>query len=770
MSKAIAALLDTYNSNTLWEMARAANLPGTTGKKMKKEDVIALMRREYFAEARVQASFNALSPLEKRVLNHIRIRGGEVATRLLRRELVRTNLTKEAPVTEKPKGRQAWYYRSTTMYGQEVNYIAKVDNPTSKIFEDVLARLAQRGLLFSKSAVSEEGTYNYNYKFQYHPGDIVYVPEFVDRWLPPPEPVADEETPLKPGRILPGDPQPFLRNLYLYWDAVRRQPIALIQSGFIGKRGLKAINDALLIPDASLDNARQEDQAASLYALRQILTSLGLVQTSGGELKALNNKFWGETTAVQVKQTLEAWLQSEQPVAIKDKSVQDYQAQPGPALRLLWKILGEMPADSWLLTEDLLFALQDRSVDFLFPSRSRYTNNRYYYSDPTAMRTSMDRGEAVFVTAALRDGLQKLGLVDLAADNGDNKENWPYFRLTPLGLALLRGKPLPDAPHSGQIIIQPNFQILAMGPVSLQLLSQLDAFAMREKVDATAFEYRLTRESVYTAQQNGLDAATITRFLDEWTHNELPQNVRRSLTEWAAHHERIVFRTGVSLLQAADHELLNELLADKEMGGLLARAVGPTAALIKKGKQNSVIAALRQRDILPAVSEADPVTADKTVIADADGRLRSIHAVPSVYLSGRLAPFAETAADGWRLTEKSVRRAGGSRGKVETILKELNRLCRGGLPAPLIERVKAWGGYYGSATVGHYTLIAFRDQQTMQELLQLPDLRDQLTPFPAGDRALAAVQAERLAHIQEILARLGVAVAEAADKPPAQAE
>ena len=35
-----------------------------------------------------------------------------------------------------------------------------------------------------------------------------------------------------------------------------------------------------------------------------------------------------------------------------------------------------------------------------------------------------------------------------------------------------------------------------------------------------------------------------------------------------------------------------------------------------------------------------------------------------------------------------------------------------------------------------------------------------LTPFPAGDRALAIVPAEQLAQVKEILARFGVSVRE----------
>lgn len=333
---------------------------------------------------------------------------------------------------------------------------------------------------------------------------------------------------------------------------------------------------------------------------------------------------------------------------------------------------------------------------------------------------------------------------------------WQAFRRTPLGTAVLHNKPLDTAPAAGQIIIQPNFQILAMGPVSLSLLAQLDLFAERQKVDRHAFEYHLSRESIYAAQQVGYAVDQVEAFLETATHNEVPQNVRRSLAEWAAHHERIVFRSGVTLLQAADEALLTRLLDDTDTSKLLARAVGPAVALVKSNRQPQLVSALQETGIFPAISGANPEAADKSVVVHEDGRIQPIHAVPSLHLRGRLARFTEEVNGGWQLTETAVQRAAGSKKKTQQILDELGKLHRGHLPKPIVEQVKAWGGYYGSASVGTLTLLEFRDQETLAELLQLPELQDVLRPFPAGNRALATVEKSNLTAVRQILTRLGV--------------
>jgi hypothetical protein len=239
----------------------------------------------------------------------------------------------------------------------------------------------------------------------------------------------------------------------------------------------------------------------------------------------------------------------------------------------------------------------------------------------------------------------------------------------------------------------------------------------------------------------------------------LPQNVRRSLEEWAAHLDRFVFRSEVSLLQAASSDLLTELMEGAATGSLLARSLAPDVALIKEDQVPKLVGALVEQGLFPAVSGAQPQAADKSVIVQENGTIRPIHAVPSLHLRGRLARLAEEAGDGvWRLTATSVRQAGGSRNKVLDLLDELGKLQRGALPDALVEQIKAWGGYYGNADAETLTLIEFTSRAILDELIRRPDLRPFLTCFSSGERAFAVVADGKLMQVKEILARYGVNV------------
>ena len=305
--------------------------------------------------------------------------------------------------------------------------------------------------------------------------------------------------------------------------------------------------------------------------------------------------------------------------------------------------------------------------------------------------------------------------------------------------------------------MQPNFQILAIGPTPLGILAELDLFAERRKVDPGVFEYQLTRESVYRGRQAGVEIGQIVAFLRTQTGAELPQNVGRSLQEWGAHHERFIFRQDVTLLQAADEALLQQLLAQPQVGKHLTPVPGAAVAMVKGHHGDKVLAELLHHGLLPAVAGDQPASADNGIIVEPDGRIRVLHAVPSIYLAGRLAQVAEQDAAGlWRVTERAVRRVGGSREKILALLAEMARLHRGELPTALIGQVKRWGGYYGRADAETVTLLEFGDPAGLRELREDPRLAPLLTPFKAGERTLVAVETEQLSQVVEILLEYGL--------------
>jgi hypothetical protein len=770
MTDEIKHILDSYHFSTLIRMAEAAHLPTTTpdGKKLRKKQLIAAMQADYFTEKRVRASWERLSGRERAALNRILLRGGSVATKSLRRELIRAGLATEAPEREEPRS----YYYSGVPYDRGA-YEGTPTSPSSRVFEDVMARLTYRGLVFSQSAATN--SVGAPFKIQFHPTDTVYVPRVVRRYLPEPDPVATALADWQPEQIEASAPAILLRDLYLYWDYARKNEVNFIQAGTVAKRHLKAVNQILLMPDPLLKDARSETETGRLYLLRQLLEACRLAQPSGGMLKPAGKSalavpaFWEKPQAEQLAACLKAWPHLQGASGLP-RQADSYGARHAHARTALLAALREQRPGRWIEPDELLEHVQSRDPDFLFDEHTRVENCRrggyyssyahgYYSKNRESLLKQFEQFEAQFVNECLTGFLHETGVVEL----GYTGDRLAGLHITPAGarmLGLQPAEPSEPPPATGKLIVQPNFQLLAIGSVSLALLAQLDLFAEREQADRGAFAYRLTRESVYRAQQLGMGAAAVQAIIERHAHTDLPQNVRRSLEEWAARHERIVFRTGVSLLQAASPEMLDELMESPDTGTHFARAATPEVALLKRDGREALVSALVAQGLFPAISGDRPESADRGVVVQEDGTIRPVHAVPSLHLRGRLSRLAEEGDGAWTLTPTSVRRAGGSRKKVLALLEELERLHRGRVPVALVERVKAWGGYYGRAAAETLTLIEFDDQVALDELRARPDIAPYLIPFPAEGRALAVVPGGKLEELRSILSQLGVEVKE----------
>ncbi len=233
--------------------------------------------------------------------------------------------------------------------------------------------------------------------------------------------------------------------------------------------------------------------------------------------------------------------------------------------------------------------------------------------------------------------------------------------------------------------------------------------------------------------------------------------MRRSLEEWGARHERIIFRSGVDLLQTLDAEMMEALRQTPEIARQIDHMLLPTVALIQNGEMKKLTAALRQHGHLSAVSRITPEAANRSISVADDGTIRALHPLPHLYTKGRLARMAEGGEDGiWRLTAESVIRRGGSRSKVQAMIEDLTALNHKPLPVSVVRQIKAWGNYYGNAHMGKVTLIEFQSKPILEELLTHPEVAEHLTPFAAGERALAVVNGD-MRTVKKILDQFGIA-------------
>jgi hypothetical protein len=160
---------------------------------------------------------------------------------------------------------------------------------------------------------------------------------------------------------------------------------------------------------------------------------------------------------------------------------------------------------------------------------------------------------------------------------------------------------------------------------------------------------------------------------------------------------------------------------------------------------------------LPARTTRPDDARRASITIDANGNIRFVHAVPSLYVYGYLHPLADQAESDWQVTSASVRRARDAGLDAAAIIASLDMLALGGVPPALEIRIKAWSKHYGDARVQTVTLVHFRNQDALNELCGDPVLARYLKPFkPEARLGLATVRPGDLAALQALLAERGV--------------
>jgi len=311
--------------------------------------------------------------------------------------------------------------------------------------------------------------------------------------------------------------------------------------------------------------------------------------------------------------------------------------------------------------------------------------------------------EGGFIRAVVGGPLFWLGIVDL-----NSVENPSSFRLSPSAALILDTTPVEAEEVSwGRLIVQPNFELVALAPVSERLLVTLDRFADRVSLEHIA-QYRLTKGSVTRAIQRGMRAEALQEALEKAAGGEIPQNVRYSLTEWERQARRVEIWPEATLLEVDDVALLDALFAAEETRVLFGRRLTPRLAEVAPHKLPAVQEALWRQDYLPASTMAQDaalengrlVTRESQWRLHDDGLLQPFYAVLDLYLVAEVERFSERdEVTGWhRITPTSLRRALDEGMALEHIVRFLQQYCEDGVPGSFLIRLKLWGNGYGEAS------------------------------------------------------------------------
>jgi len=771
--------VDDFRSNEITAMLRLA---GISTKEMPKKKVgkVALWTRLLGDPARIRQSLARLTPRCRKALQQLQMVGGHIRTSRYRHLLERAGIAKKE--SQRRPSQPSWYrWRS---------HPEDAKDPTTP--DEIIAALLKNGLIWSYTPDNLVRD-----KLGFTGGHYIYIPQEIAVHLPPPP----ERECIKPNvaYVLPGSARTFQRDIYLLWSTARETPLQVTNAGLLRVSDLRRVAGQLLVNEKVAKGTKESD-FRRIYFLRRLLIAQKLLRvspTAGPHvLEAVPDPHFLHAEATERVRTCfqswrdgtwwnELWLtyvvgKTRASRGLTDPAPREVVSARQDALNVLAHLVRKTGAE-WIALDDIANYLQDHNEGFLVDRETADTQQSYYYSSSLASpyrynslgwvwetyerdeQAGWNGVETVFIRAVLTEGLFWLGLADLGYAHpqtpagGTAPSDLLAVRLTAMGRWLLLGEHRPVVPsESGHVVVQPNFHVFAFDPIPDGVLATLNSFATRLNAER-AIEYEITHDSVYRAQLAGQNVSEIKAWLETTTGAPLPQNVARSLDEWQAAFERIVIRPRVGWVKATRPELIDTLLDNPKLRRAIIKRTDATSLLVRPEKVDALEHALLLAGELPIRTDQPEDARQASLAIDSSGVIRFAHGTPNLYTYGYLCPFADQEDDHWRISAASVRRARQAGINASHIIAELETMALGGVPAELQTRIKAWAKHYGDASVQTVTLIQFRDQQALDDLLADPEIRPYLKPFkPRAKLGLAVIKLDNLEKIRELLALRGV--------------
>ncbi len=632
---------------------------------------------------------------------------------------------------------------------------------------DLLLRLLHRGLIVNLTNSRNPSTLRRLTHF-----NTLGVPPEVARALPTallsiPDPDRDAIYPDGDiAQIDEGDVRQYVRELFFIWSELVKEPARQLKAGGMGKRDRRRLASAL-----GLDNDAGLETISDYY---RMLAALKIASGDGTTISAIESDavtlFWSASLVHQLHDLIRAYTQLTDDLVTDDQAAsyirryfRGFTLRPAAELRaqvvdrltdiadLDWVSL---PVFVALVTSGRpgTWALDDTTLDFVLENLQWYGAG---YREE--VEQSFDRLERYLTTTILKE-LHALGLVDLAYTETMPKDDPIGVRVTDILRAHFKNRHPTGAesPQAWQVILQPDSQMLAMGPVPLSMLANLDRFAEREKIDENVVTYRITRDGGYRAFQRGETVEAILSYLEEATGQPVPQNIARSLEAWQQQYERIIIRRQVIIMQVDHPKRMTQLLEDPELQGCLHRLDGVIAWLLPEDVPR-VERRLVELDILPAHSHRPEDDLPNSLYWQ-DGKLMPRAAPPSLYVSGRLRSFAEPNKDHWQISPQTIQTAVALGADPLEIIATLETMVGQPLSADWKKRVKSWGQYYGEGQVAEVRLLRLQRPDALAELREADArLHRWLRPLP-GTNNLAVVNADHWREVSELLTSWGVEV------------
>lgn len=589
--------------------------------------------------------------------------------------------------------------------------------------------------------------------------------------IPPPD--LSKYSCRPPARIAVVDPEDFLRQIFFVWAELRRQPGTARKAGGLYKRDVSRIA-------RSMGMELTAEKEAELREAASFLSWMRLVHDQGKAIvvpeSAATGAFWQQKPTTQLRKVLDTivgrGLSLELDLRAVNATQWGYYNTPEPyspayLFKRVVEFLEELAGVGWVLFATSLtllnggqsghFAFSVEAVRRLFRNAAQYSWRGSGTERETELKQALVQLEQDLLHQ-LFGRLHEIGVVELGYSQQESARP-SAWRLSPLAAALFAQRPYGGAEESGQIVLQPDFHLLALGPVPLKTLAEIEQLAEREKVQPAAVSYRVTKGSIYRALQRGQTVRGVISYLETATSQPISQNVRRSLQEWGAQHERIIIHQDVLVVQVDQAELLTTLLALPRLAKILHPVDNCTAWLYSRHAKQ-VKLALRSQKILPALSQGPEKDLPQSLHWQAE-ILHSRAPLPSLYVTGSICRVAERTESGWQLTPESVHAAIVAGQGVPEICGLLTCMTGTPLPPAWEQRLKAWGNHFGDAQTAQVRLLRLKNAATLAELRRADrGLSRWLRPLHKQKSDVAVIQEKNWEKVCERLTEWGVEITE----------
>jgi hypothetical protein len=265
-----------------------------------------------------------------------------------------------------------------------------------------------------------------------------------------------------------------------------------------------------------------------------------------------------------------------------------YLERAEPLLGWLIDLMGELPEGTWVPLTKLRTLYRRRYMGKVF--HRRYVKKSYYLP-PSGFYDPNPPLKMLQVPGLVESGLGAKG---------------SYLRLSEAGrlFVLEEGfEPLEHAPEM-KYLLQPTFEILAPVGLPMERLWQLGEVAELGRVDR-ANTYRLTRESVRRALDEGHRPAEVVGCLEEGSQVGVPQNVSSTVKDWCGRHGEVELHDALVLTCALDRVGKVRKVLDKH--GVPFQALAETVLAIPRERSDEILEALHAAKVeaAPTIRQHD---------------------------------------------------------------------------------------------------------------------------------------------------------------------